>query len=326
MAATISLLLRRDSKLINKRTKTMDDALILQKLDALSQEIKALKGEIAELRREAAPIAGQMIPDAADCLSEEDLAHRREDFAYFLRSLVLNVETLNSLMATAKGAMELKDEIEPVAKLVVPKLTDLMSDLEGTYHLDDIAALLRNTLSNLHHFNTAVIMLKAGMELKDEIEPIAKLAYPRIIEMFQEVEGQYSLDDVAALLRNTLGNLHHFNTAITMLKAGMELKDEIEPLAKLTLPQIIETFNQLSGVLQVAGAGFTALKGCAFTPAQAEAMCQVIATIDLSRAGKIGPIGAVKKLYDPNVQEALGVVFTLVEAIGALFQAYKSNK
>lgn len=246
----------------------MDDTLILQKLDALSQEIKALKGEVAELRREAAPIAGQLIPDAADCLSEQDLAHRREDFAYFLRSLVLNVETLNSLMATAKGAMELKDEIEPVAKLVVPKLTDLMSDLEGTYNLDDIAALLRNTL----------------------------------------------------------GNLHHFNTAITMLKAGMELKDEIEPLAKLTLPQIIETFNELSGVLQVAGAGFTALRGCAFSPAQAEAMCQVIATIDLSRAGKIGPIGAVKKLYDPNVQEALGVVFTLVEAIGALFQAYKSNK
>ena len=304
----------------------MDDALILEKLDALSQEIKALKGEVAELRRGTAPVAGQLLPDAADCLSEQDLAQRQEDFAYFLRSLVLNVETLNSLMATAKGAMELKDEIEPVAKLVLPKATELMADMEGSFDLDEIAALLRNTLGNLHHFNTAITMLKAGMELKDEIEPIAKLAYPRIIEMFQEVEGQYSLDDVTALLRNTLGNLHHFNTAITMLKAGMELKDEIEPLAKLTLPQIIETFNELSGMLQVAGAGLTAVKKCAFSPAQAEAMSQVIASIDLSSAGKIGPIGAVKKLYDPNVQEALGVVFTLVEAIGALFQAYKANK
>ena len=246
----------------------MDDALILEKLDALSQEIKALKGEVAELRRGTAPVAGQLLPDAADCLSEHDLAQRQEDFAYFLRSLVLNVETLNSLMATAKGAMELKDEIEPVAKLVLPKATELMADMEGSFDLDEIAALLRNTL----------------------------------------------------------GNLHHFNTAITMLKAGMELKDEIEPLAKLTLPQIIETFNELSGMLQVAGAGLTAVKKCAFSPAQAEAMSQVIASIDLSSAGKIGPIGAVKKLYDPNVQEALGVVFTLVEAIGALFQAYKANK
>ena len=304
----------------------MDDALILEKLESLSLEIKALKGEVAELRREAAPLSRQMMPEAADCLSETDLAQRREDFAYFLRSLVLNVETLNSLMATAKGAMELKDEIEPVAKLVLPKATELMADMEGSFDLEEIAALLRNSLSNLHHFNTAITMLKAGMELKDEIEPIAKLAYPRIIEMFQEIEGQYSLDDVAALLRNTLGNLHHFNTAITMLKAGMELKDEIEPLAKLTLPQIIETFNELSGMMQVAGAGLTAVKKCAFSPAQAEAMSQVIASVDLSRAGKIGPIGAVKKLYDPNVQEALGVVFTLVEAIGALFQAYKTNK
>lgn len=304
----------------------MDDALILSKLEALTEEIRLLKGEIAELRQGAAAAGGMARPRVEDCLSAGDLAQREEDFAHFQRSLVLNAQTLNSLMTTAKGAMELKDEIEPLAKILYPKVIEMMGELEGQYHPEDIAALVRNTLTNLHHFNTAIIMLKAGMELKDEVEPLAKLVYPRMIELFQDLEGQYSLDDVTALLRNTLGSLNHFNTAITMLRAGMELKDEIEPLAKLTLPKIIETFNELDGTLRVAGAGLEAAKSCAPSPAQAEAMIRVIADLDLSKAAKVGPLGAVRKLYDPNVQEALGLGFALIEALGALLRAWRDGR
>lgn len=312
--------------LTNARMTTMDDALILSKLEALTEEIRLLKGEIAELRQGAAAAGGMARPRVEDCFSADDLAQREEDFAHFQRSLVLNAQTLNSLMTTAKGAMELKDEIEPLAKILLPKVIEMMGELEGQYHPEDIAALVRNTLTNLHHFNTAIIMLKAGMELKDEIEPLAKLVYPRMIELFHDLEGQYNLDDVTALLRNTLGSLNHFNTAITMLRAGMELKDEIEPLAKLTLPKIIETFNELDGTLRVAGAGLQAAKSCAPSPAQAEAMIRVIADLDLSNVPRVGPLGAVKKLYDPNVQEALGLGFALIEALGALLRAWRDGR
>lgn len=306
----------------------MDEALILKKLDALSNEIQTLKADVvAELKKEILPLSLQTGPLVADCLSDLDQENRREDLVHFMRNLVLNVETLNSLLSTAKGAMELKNELEPVAKQVYPKVAELFSDMEGQYDLDEIAALLRNTLSNVHHLNTAVTMLKSGMELKDEIEPIAKLVLPKTIELFAEMEGQYSVDDITTLVRNTLSNLHHFNTAITMLKAGMELVDEIEPIAKLGLPTMIDLFSQMDGALKVAGGAMGAtIKGCKLSEQQAEAMCNVIAAIDLSKPNKLGPVGLVKKLYDPNVQETLGVVFTMLEAVGALLQAHRDNR
>ena len=134
------------------------------------------------------------------------------------------------------------------------------------------------------------------------------------------------MQEVTNLARNTLSNVHHFSTAISLLKAGMELKEEIEPIAKLTLPQIIEFFNQMGGVLKVAGTTLESLKGCAFSPEQAEAMCGVIKAIDLSQPNKLGPVGVVKKLYDPKVQEALGVIFTLLEAFGSMVQAHRQNR
>lgn len=305
----------------------MDEALILQKLDALSNEIQSLKtGMVAELRKDMLPISQQTGPLVADCLSELDQEHRREDLVHFMRNLVLNVETLNSLLSTVKGAMELKNEMEPIAKQVLPRVTDLFAELEGQYDIDEITALLRNTLNNVQHFNTAITMLKSGMELKDEIEPMAKQMLPKIIELFAEMDGQYDADEIASLVRNTLNNVHHFNSAISLLKSGMELKDEIEPIAKLTLPRVIEYFSEMGGTFKVAGAILEALKGCNFSPEQAEAICGIIRSIDLSKPNKIGPVGAVKKLYDPNVQEALGVLFTILEALGSMVQAHRITR
>ncbi len=305
----------------------MDEALILQKLDALSNEIQSLKtGMVAELRKDMLPISQQTGPLVSDCLSDLDQEHRREDLVHFMRNMVLNVETLNSLLSTVKGAMELKNEMEPIAKQVLPRITDLFADFDGQYDLDEIAALLRNTLSNVQHFNTAITLLKSGMELKDDIEPMAKLLLPRIIGLFAEMDGQVDVEEFATLIRNTLGNMHHFNTAITLLKSGMELKDEIEPIAKLTLPKIIDFIGEMGGMLTLAGAALESLKNCKFSPAQAEAMSSVIRSIDLSKPNRIGPVGALKKLYDPKIQEALGVVFTMLEAMGSLVQAHRDNR
>ena len=309
-----------------KRTNAMDEALILEKLENLSSEIHSLKaGVLAELKQEVIPIVHQTGPLVSDCLSELDQEHRREDLVHFMRSLVLNVETLNSLLTTVKGAMELKNEIEPIAKLVVPGALELFSSLEGQCNADDVTTLIRNSVGNIQHFNTAITMLKAGMELKDEIEPIAKLVVPRLLETLNELEGLYDADETVALLRNTLGNVHNFNTALTMLKAGMELKDEIEPLAKLTVPGIIQFFNEIGGLVKIAGAALEAVKNFKCSDAQAEAMGAIIRGIDLSKSGKIGPVGAIKKLYDPKVQEALGLIFTLLEAAGGVSQAHRDN-
>ena len=120
----------------------MDEDLVLKKLFALSNDIQSLKADVANLRKDLPPTTLQAGPLVADCLSDLDQEHRREDLAHFMRNLALNVETLNSLLSTAKGAMELKNELEPIAKQVLPRVTNLFADLEGQYDLDEMRCRL----------------------------------------------------------------------------------------------------------------------------------------------------------------------------------------
>ncbi len=355
----------------------MDEALILQKLDDLSNEIRSLKSEVQELKSPKS--SGSLIDD---CLAEMDNDHAKEDLNHLVRNLLSNVETLNSWFGTLKGAMELKEEIEPIAKIAYPMAMDTMTEVSDGLDPDQIKPLIRNTLSNLENFNTAVSMLKAAMELKDDIEPLAKLAYPMAIDTITEVTDGVDMEQVKPLIRNTLANLENFNTAIGMLKAGMELKDDIEPLAKLSYPMAIETiteltdgvdmeqvmpllrnalgnlenfntaltmmkaamelkddieplaklslpvvtefFTGLSGLMKVSGSALESVKDMQINSAQADAMSQVIRGIDLSKSSKISMFGMFKKINEPKTQEALGATFMLLETFGSLLEAYRN--
>ncbi len=301
----------------------MDEALILKKLDDLSNEVRTLKSEVLEeLKQELKP-ARTATSLFDECLAESEDGHLQEDLNYLVKNLLANVETLNSLLSTAKGAMELKDEIEPIAKLAYPMALETAAEVTEGFDPDQLKPLIRNTLSNLENFNTALNMLKAGMELKDEIEPLAKLTYPMAVETIAELSENLDMDQVRPLIRNTLSNLENFNIGLNMLKASMELKDEIEPLAKLSMPMVLEFFTSISGLMRVGGSGLESLKEMDISPAQAEAMSRVIKEVDLSKSKRVGMVGMMKKLNDPKVQEALGAVFALLEVFGSLMQAYK---
>ena len=301
----------------------MDEALILQKLDNISNEVRNLKSDVlAEQELKPADAGSSLLEQ---CLAKADNEYAREDLAHLVTNLLANIESLNSLLATVKGTMELKEEIEPLAKLAYPMALDTASEIAEGLDPEQIKPLVRNTLSNLENFNTALNMLKAGMELKDEIEPLAKLAYPMALETVSEFTDNLDMDQVKPLIRNALSNLENFNTALTLMKAGMELKDEIEPLTKLSWPMFVEFFAGLNGLMTVSGAALGRVKDMGITEEQAEAMSKVIENVDLSKAQKVTMFGLVKKLNDPQVQEALGAVFALLETFGSLLNAYKTT-
>lgn len=304
----------------------MDEALILQKLDNISNEVRNLKADVLEeLKQELKPAdAGTSLLE--ECLAKADDEYAREDLAHLVTNLLANIETLNSLLATVKGSMELKEEIEPIAKIAYPMAIETAAEVAEGLDTEQIKPLIRNTLNNLENFNTALNMLKAGMELKDDIEPLAKLTYPIALETISELTENIDMDQIKPLIRNTLSNLENFNTALTLMKSGMELKDEIEPLAKLSLPMFIEFFAGISGLMKVSGSALERVKDMDITSEQAEAMSEVIKNVDLSQTQKVTMFGLVKKLNDPNVQEALGAVFALLETFGSLLNAYKKNE
>jgi tetratricopeptide (TPR) repeat protein len=303
----------------------MDEALILQKLDELSKEVRTLKADVLkEVKKELKPAK----PTASffeECLEQSGGEHTREDLAHLVTNLLSNIEMLNSLMATVKGSMELKEEIEPIAKIAYPMAIETAAEVSEGLDPEQIKPLIRNLLSNLENFNTALNMLKAAMELKDDIEPLAKLAYPMAVETIAEVSENLDMEQVKPLIRNTLANLNNFNTALTMLKAGMELKDDIEPLAKLSLPMVIDFFASMTGLMKVSGAALESVKNMQLSDEQAKAMSEVIKNFDLSKTKKVTMFGMIKKLNEPKIQEALGAAFAMLEVFGALLDAHRKN-
>lgn len=303
----------------------MDEALILQKLDELSNEVRTLKADVLkEVKKELKP-ATPASSFLEECLEKSGDEHAREDLTHLVTNLMSNIDMLNSLMATLKGTMELKEEIEPIAKIAYPMAIETVAEVTEGLDPEQLKPLIRNLLSNMENFNTALGMLKAAMELKDDIEPLAKLAYPMAIDTITEVSENLDMEQVKPLIRNTLANLNNFNTALTMLKAGMELKDDIEPLAKLSLPMVTDFFASMTGLMKVSGAALESVKDMQLSESQAEAMSEIIKNIDLSKTKKVTMFGMIKKLNEPKIQEALGAAFAMLEVFGALLEAHRKN-
>ena len=303
----------------------MDEALILQKLDELSNEVRTLKADVLkEVKNELKP-ATPASSFLEECLEKSGDEHAREDLTHLVTNLMSNIDMLNSLMATLKGTMELKEEIEPIAKIAYPMAIETVAEVTEGLDPEQLKPLIRNLLSNMENFNTALGMLKAAMELKDDIEPLAKLAYPMAIDTITEVSENLDMEQVKPLIRNTLANLNNFNTALTMLKAGMELKDDIEPLAKLSLPMVTDFFASMTGLMKVSGAALESVKDMQLSESQAEAMSEIIKNIDLSKTKKVTMFGMIKKLNEPKIQEALGAAFAMLEVFGALLEAHRKN-
>ncbi|MDH4318659.1 MAG: DUF1641 domain-containing protein [Desulfobulbaceae bacterium] len=226
----------------------MDEALILQKLDSLSEEVRSLRsGVLEELKKDLLPVIQQATPRVMEFFSELEGSYSNEELAAMVKNLLLNIKNLNAMLDTLKSAMELKDDMGAVTKLALPKAVEFMSELDGQFSSEDMKALLKSTLGNLKHLNNAMGMLKSGMELKDDMGAVVQQALPKIVGFFAELDGQVTADDLNAVLKSTLSNLKHLDTAMGMLKAGMEFKEDMGPVVQQALPKIVEFFGDIHG-------------------------------------------------------------------------------
>jgi len=224
----------------------MDEALILERLDNLSKEIRSLKSDVLEeLKQDLAPVIKQASPHIVSFLSDVEGEYNNEDLARLFKNLLMNIQNLNSLLDMLKAGMELKDDLGPVTKQTLPKVTDFMAELDGQFDAEELTALLRKTLSNLDHFNSALDMLKAGMELKDDLGPVVKQTLPKITDFMADLDGQFDAEELTTLLRKTLSNLHHFNSALDMLKGAMEFKKDFGPIIMQGWPKVMSFMSDL---------------------------------------------------------------------------------
>lgn len=311
----------------------MNEALILEKLDKLSEDVKTLKSDVLqELKQDLEPVLKQQSPSVNEFLQSTGEEYSQEKLVHLTKTLLGSLEELNEVVVGLKAGIELKDDLGPVVKQVYPKSIQFFTDLEGDFHIDEVIILLRKTLTNLDAMGEGIDMLRAGVELRDDLVPILQLMYPRMLRFLNSLhEGEFQAEKLGDLLHTVLINIHTLSDLLNMVQPMTEFVKEVGVLMKET--DIIHGMNvwldglqQSNGLVKLASTILTFLKRLNCNESQIEEICQVINGLDFTKVQPVGPIGLVKKVNDPQVQQAMGFIFMMLQAVGSCLNTYQADK
>ncbi len=109
----------------------------------------------------------------------------------------------------------------------------------------ELIGLVKEMHARINGIENVLSGIKVGVELKEDLEPVIKIALPKIIEFFHEIDGQFSVESLEVLFRRTLTNLDSLNEGLNLLKLGVELRDDMIPVAQLAYPKMLKFLNSL---------------------------------------------------------------------------------
>ena len=311
----------------------MNEALILEKLDNLSEEVKSLKSDVLqELKQDLEPVLKQARPGVSEFLQDIEGEYSNEKLVNLARTLLSSLEELNEVVGVVRAAVELKNDLEPIAKQMYPKSIGYFEELRGGFHVDELTQLLSKTLANLDTMSEGMDMLKAGVELRDDLVPILQLMYPRMLRFLNSLhEGEFQAAEVGDLLHTILLNIHTLSDLLNMLQPMTELIKEVGVVMKETdvingMNVWLDGLQKSSGLVKMAGTIITFLKRLDCNETQIEEICQAIDGLDFTKVKPLGPLGMIKQVNDPKVQEAFGFLFMILQTVGSCVQGYQNQQ
>ncbi len=311
----------------------MNEALILEKLDQLSAEVSSLKSDVMQdIRKDLEPVLKDAMPSISSILEDIDDRYTKEKAIHLAQNVLTSLDELNDIVDTVKAGMELKGDMMPVVKQVYPSTINFFNDLSGEFHVDELTILLRKLITNLDSLGEAMDMLKAGVELRDEMVPIVQLMYPRIIRFMKSLhEGEFQAEKLGDLLHTILINIHTLSDLLNMAQPMTEFVKEFTAVMKgsdimNSVNLWLDSLQQSSGLVKVAGVSWTQLKRLDYNEKQVEEICNAISGLDFTKAEPVGPFTLMKKMRDPKVQSALGFMFMMLETMGTVVLAYQDDK
>lgn len=294
----------------------MNDALILERLDFLASEIKELKTDIQQLKQE------QASPPSAT---------HSDDLNRIVSEIHASVEEMREARETVRAGFELTEDMQPVIRQVYPKMIKYFDELDGQFNVDDLTALITRGLTSLGALNEALEMLKSGIELKDDLAPVAKLSYPKLQKFLSTLhEGEFQAEQLGTLLHTILLNIHTFSDLMNMISPMTEFVKEFEVAFRQTdfltsINKWLDSLQQSNGMIKVMALSLSAVKNINLTEEQFDEICSSLSSINLYNVEPVGPIGMIKQLKDPKFQKAMGAMFMIMQAIGGCVEACDKN-
>ncbi len=248
----------------------------------------------------------------------------------------LILEKLDRLTAEVKSLKsdvfwELKQDLEPIVKQAGPGINEFLEDIEGGYSNEKLVNLSKTVLSSLEELNEVVTAAKAGVELRDDLLVVLRLFYPRLLRFLNSLhEGEFQAEKVGDLLHTILINIHTLSDLLNIIQPVTELIKELGVLVKETdviggVNIWLDGLQKGGGLLKLSGVIVAFIKKIECDESQVEHICRTINDLDFSTVKPVGPIGIIKQINDPQVQEALGFIFTLLQAVGSCMQGCRAK-
>ncbi len=210
-------------------------------------------------------------------------------------------------------------------KLILEKISNIEAQLEP---------LVRPTLRN--------------QELKDDLMPLMNQGMAMLIEELLDVGSSFDLGDFFEMIKQVMRSTNNINYSLKQLGNVIEFIQDVEPLMKSAVPQLIGYLDNLekTGVLRIIvsaldvrakiakaysaddiddiGDGFVVMLGLAkqlTDPKSVEFINKLMGIpgdIDLKNVKSAGMGKLMTAGFDSEIQAGLGVMLELTKAMGKL--------
>ena len=294
----------------------MNEKLILEKLESLSQEIADLKKEVGKMRASSSISSSRPAHPFP-----KNTSHYREELHRESGEILYPPEGEN---LTLKGNVNITEKI-------VPDAAQFFKECDGQYDEEELKAFISKMLNSLQTMNAAMDILKSTIELRDDLVPVAKLSYPKVQKFLNALhEGEFQAEQLGTLLHTFLLNIHTFSDLMNMISPMTEFFKESKVVIQQTdvlvnINKWLDSLQQGNGAVKFLAMTMAAFKKINLTNKQFDEICESLSSIDFTKVQPIGPVAMMKQLRDPQFQQALGAIVMMIQALGGCVTACRSN-
>jgi uncharacterized protein YjgD (DUF1641 family) len=183
-------------------------------------------------------------------------------------------------------------------------------------------------------------------ELKEDLTPLVGGAFHILMKELGEVEFGFQLEDLFALLKQSLRSIRNLTYALEQLQNIIDLWQTMEPLLKSSVPNLIDYFDRLEqrgvfrtyaamlevrakvathyGAEEIAamGDGFVALLSLLQVLSHPEIikiikrLRDISLELNIEEVKPVGPLGMVAGLASQDGKQGMGVMLELLRGLG----------
>jgi uncharacterized protein YjgD (DUF1641 family) len=222
--------------------------------------------------------------------NEEMLLERLTRIEEKLEGMARVEEQLAAFTGPWENLSDLGRDLSLLMDPAVRRLTEEMVEVEIGFQLEDFFALIKRVLPSLKYLTWSLEQLENLVDWWDDMEPLMKLAVPKLIDYLDSLEQKGIFRINAAVLEMYGKIAANYNPEdIAAMGDGFVLMHGI--VKKLSNPELIQFLEKLIDV-----------------PLE----------VRLEEARPVGPMGLLWKMRRRECRQGLGVMLELTRALGKL--------